>query len=175
MFDQLESNPTLIYWLLPLAPFILSLAVFIFAVLNRHKMRAMVSVGVILLLTGGAVAAYENEHDGDFPSNIEEVQQVPTSVKNVVSRNIAGVMGEASPFATPKPTPRPKWRPTVDGHGLGISIADGSLQVAVSCYHEDDLDVNTLRVPRSKIKTVYVSRGDAGDMGAYRRACAKLG
>ncbi len=136
-----------------------------------------------MALTGGAVAAYESEHDGEFPSNIDEIQQVPTSVKNVVSRNVASVMVEVSPFATPKPTPRPKWRPMSErSHSLVYNIAEDSVQVAVCCARPEDavwrvssfLTSSGYYVPPDKVKTVYVSRRDAGDMEAYRRACAKL-
>ena len=124
MFEALKDlDPTwLLFGALTFLPLAFGLLGFVLSVISRHKMRAIVSIAVLMVMTGGAVMAYESEHDGDIPSNIEEVKRVPESVENVI-RNVMGnitdddiaqgqlAQGSAStstptPTLTSTPTPR---------------------------------------------------------------------
>ncbi len=130
MFEAFtDLDPTwLLYGALTILPLVLGLLGFVLSVISRHKMRAIASIAVLMVVTGGAVMAYESEYDGDIPSNIEEVKRVPESVGNVI-RNVMGnrtdddmaqgqqTQASAStstptPTLTSTPRPRPTPMPT---------------------------------------------------------------
>ena len=130
MFQQIDST-----WILYLAITFLPLAVgaigFIFSVVNRHKIRAMASLGAIMVVTGGAVAAHESEY-GYVPSSIEDIQQVPESVRSVAGRAIddaVGVVtGNKSEDAVSASRAGPRWRPVNDKALHYLALAGAHVQ-----------------------------------------------
>ena len=185
--SQLDSS-WILYLAIALLPLALGVIGFILSVLNRHKIRAMASLGAVMVMTGGAVAAHESEY-GYVPSSLDDIQQVPESVRSVtgkawgsVQETVSGNTGIdlPSPIST-TPRPRTDWLPLEDGQRLTWDIRDGSEYVMVRCAHRADREWNGTYwvVDRSETRTVYIptkSRWlhEHEDWGDYERACASI-